>query len=100
MNVGQGNSFIVKNSNIVITSNNINKAALANPASGNPIHPNNALNFNHPVIDKDQQPKGYQTHYPNTTTANNVTKGGYHQRAYSMEQKKAGGGAGVAAYTT
>ena len=35
LNVGQGNSFIVKNSNIVITSNNINKASLANP----PVNP-------------------------------------------------------------
>jgi hypothetical protein len=28
LNVGQGNSFIVKNSNIVITQNTINKAIL------------------------------------------------------------------------
>ena len=32
LNVGQGNSFIVKNSNIVITSNTINKAVV-NPVS-------------------------------------------------------------------
>lgn len=28
LNVGQGNSFIVKNSNIVITQNTINKASI------------------------------------------------------------------------
>jgi hypothetical protein len=31
LNVGQGNSFIVKNSNIVITQNTINKA-IVNPS--------------------------------------------------------------------
>jgi hypothetical protein len=34
LNVGQGNSFIVKNSNIVITSNTINKAVGGQQASG------------------------------------------------------------------
>ena len=42
-------------------------------------------------LDKDiGAAKGYQTHYPNTTTANqisNVGKPGYHHRAYSLEQK-------------
>jgi hypothetical protein len=39
LNVGQGNNFIVKNSNIVITSNNINKG-LGQPTSsvgGGPV---------------------------------------------------------------
>ena len=34
LNAGQGNSFIVKNSNIVITSNTINKAVGGQQASG------------------------------------------------------------------
>jgi hypothetical protein len=34
LNVGQGNSFIVKNSNIVITSNTINKAVGGQQAPG------------------------------------------------------------------
>lgn len=40
LNVGQGNSFIVKNSNIVITQNTISKA-IANP--GIPVIPASAI---------------------------------------------------------
>ena len=53
LNVGQGNSFIVKNSNIVITSNNINKASLSNPPVNPMLAQNNGMNFNHPIIEKE-----------------------------------------------
>jgi len=64
---------------------------------------NPAIDFhgiNHPIMpfDKDLTgsaavaAKGYQTHYPNTTTANpavnkSAGKASYHTRAYSLEQK-------------
>jgi hypothetical protein len=53
LNVGQGNSFIVKNSNIVITSNSINKASLSNPPVNPMLVQNNGMNFNHPIIEKE-----------------------------------------------
>jgi hypothetical protein len=76
--VGQGNSFIVKNSNIVITSNNINKA-LVNPTVNNGALPLEQSQFTHPIIPLEKDigaTKGYQTHYPNTTTANQVSTAG------------------------
>lgn len=102
LNVGQGNSFIVKNSNIVITSNTINKAV---PQPGSIPILNSSLvqhtqgisagyNAGVPGDYTQQQPpqtlisydkndkNGFTAHYPNTTQSKMK-----HQRAYSLEQK-------------
>ena len=103
LNVGQGNSFIVKNSNIVITSNTINKAV--GQAGAIPILNSSLVqhtqglasgsgDYNQPQPAPPQTLSSYDkndkvpftSHYPNTTQSK-LKQQPQHQRTYSLEQK-------------
>lgn len=80
LNVGQGNSFIVKNSNIVITQNTINKAI---------VNGGGVPQANFPLLQgsmhQQQADKVFSTSFHNGMPQQKAKSPATHQRAYSFE---------------